>query len=250
MSKSKTAVAEIKKLMVQFGFMSDEPTLKSFKLEDNTIVETPELKAGEKITKLNDEFNRVALETGSYRLVENFNIEVEDGEIKSVKEIFISAKLVDGTEIKVEGEELVPGAKVVVVTPDAEVPAPDGKHELEDTTKVETKDGVIVSVEEAMEEEGEGEPLPEGEPKAPVNKEVIIEDEVMGLLKDFVKKMSEKMAAMETQLESVKNEFNSFKKEPSASRIANGKTDFNKQIVDDVIEDKISKIMSLRKSNN
>lgn len=250
MSKSKTAITEIKKLMVQFGFMSDEPTLKSFKLEDNTIVETLDLKAGEKITKLNEEFNRVALESGSYRLVENFNIEVEDGEIKSVKEIFISAKLVDGTEIKVEGEELVPGAKVVVVTPDAEVPAPDGKHELEDKTKVETKDGVIVSVEEAIEEMGEGEPSEEGEVKAPVNKEVSIDDEVMGLLKDFVKKMSEKMAAMETQLESVKNDFNAFKKEPSAKPIANGKTDFNKQEINDVIEDKISKIMSLRKSNN
>jgi hypothetical protein len=106
MSKSKIAISEIKKLMVQFGFMSDESTLKSFKLEDNTIVETLELKAGEKITKVNDEFNRVALESGSYRLVENFNIEVVDGEIKSVKEIFVSAKLVDGTEIKVEGEEL------------------------------------------------------------------------------------------------------------------------------------------------
>lgn len=250
MSKSKTAIAEIKKLMVQFGFMSDEPTLKSFKLEDNTIVETAELKAGEKITKLNDEFNRVDLETGSYRLVENFNIEVEDGEIKSVQEIFVSAKLVDGTEIKVEGEELVPGAKVVVITPDAEVPAPDGIHELEDKTKVETKDGVIVSVEEAMEEDGEGEPAQEGEVPAPVNKDAApVEEEVMSLLKDFIKKMSEKMVSMESQLESVKNDFNAFKKEPAAKPIANGKTDFNKQEISDDVDAKIAAIMSLRNSN-
>ena len=250
MSKSKTAIAEIKRLMVQFGFMSDEPTLQSFKLEDNTIVETPELKAGEKITKLNEEFERVALESGSYRLVENFNIEVEDGEIKSVKEIFLSAKLVDGTEIKVEGEELVPGAKVVVVTPDAEVPAPDGKHELEDKTKVETKDGVIVSVEEAMEEEGEGEPAQVGEVPAPVNKDASpVEEEVMSLLKEFIKKMSEKMVSMESQLESVKNDFNAFKKEPAAKPIANGKTDFNKQEITDDVDAKIAAIMSLRNSN-
>ena len=250
MSKSKTAIAEIKRLMVQFGFMSDEPTLQSFKLEDNTIVETPELKAGEKITKLNEEFERVALESGSYRLVENFNIEVEDGEIKSVKEIFLSAKLVDGTEIKVEGEELVPGAKVVVVTPDAEVPAPDGKHELEDKTKVETKDGVIVSVEEAMEEEGEGEPAQVGEVPAPVNKDAApVEEEVMSLLKEFIKKMSEKMVSMESQLESVKKDFNAFKKEPAAKPIANGKTDFNKQEITDDVDAKIAAIMSLRNSN-
>jgi hypothetical protein len=249
MSKSKIAISEIKKLMVQFGFMSDEPTLKSFKLEDNTIVETLELKAGEKITKVNDEFNRVALESGSYRLVENFNIEVEDGEIKSVKEIFVSAKLVDGTEIKVEGEELVAGAKVVVITPDAEVPAPDGVHELEDKTKVETKDGVIVSVEEAMEENGEGEPFPEGEPKAEVKPDVSVEEEVMSLLKDFIKKMGDKMGKMEEKMESVQNEFNAFKKEPSAKKIANGKTDFNKQETNDDVDAKIAAIMSLRNSN-
>jgi hypothetical protein len=249
MSKSKIAISEIKKLMVQFGFMSDEPTLKSFKLEDNTIVETLELKAGEKITKVNDEFNRVALESGSYRLVENFNIEVVDGEIKSVKEIFVSAKLVDGTEIKVEGEELVAGAKVVVITPDAEVPAPDGVHELEDKTKVETKDGVIVSVEEAMEENGEGEPFPEGEPKAEVKPDVSVEEEVMSLLKDFIKKMGDKMGKMEEKMESVQNEFNAFKKEPAAKRIANGKTDFNKQETVDDVDAKIAAIMSLRNSN-
>jgi hypothetical protein len=249
MSKSKIAISEIKKLMVQFGFMSDEPTLKSFKLEDNTIVETLELKAGEKITKVNDEFNRVALESGSYRLVENFNIEVVDGEIKSVKEIFVSAKLVDGTEIKVEGEELMEGAKVVVITPDAEVPAPDGVHELEDGTKVETKDGVVVSVKEVMEEDGMGEPFPEGEPKAEVKSDVSVEEEVMGLLKDFIKKMGEKMGKMEEKMESVQNEFNAFKKEPAAKKIANGKTDFNKQEITDELDSKIATIMSLRKSN-
>lgn len=249
MSKSKIAISEIKKLMVQFGFMSDEPTLKSFKLEDNTIVETLELKAGEKITKVNDEFNRVALESGSYRLVENFNIEVVDGEIKSVKEIFVSAKLIDGTEIKVEGEELMEGAKVVVITPDAEVPAPDGVHELEDGTKVETKDGVVVSVKEVMEEDGEGEPFPEGEPKAEVKPDVAVEEEVMSLLKDFIKKMGEKMGKMEEKMESVQNEFNAFKKEPAAKKIANGKTDFNKQEITDELDSKIATIMSLRKSN-
>lgn len=259
MSKSKTAIAEIKKLMVQFGFMSDESVMASFKLEDNTIVETPELKVGEKITKLNDEFDRVALESGKFRLVENFEIEVEDGTITSVKEIFVDAKLIDGTEIKVEGDSLVEGAKVVVKQADAEIPAPDGKHELQDGTKVETKDGVIVSVEEKVEEPevevpasmGEGEPAPEGEPKAPVEKDAIEpEEEIMSLLKDFVKKMSDKMSAMEKKMEVMNNEFSAFKKEPSAKKIANGKTDFNKLNNEDDVDDKIAKIMSLRKSNN
>ena len=250
MSNSKAAIAEIKKLMKQFGFMSDEAVLKSFKLEDNTILQTADLKVGEKITKINDAFEQVSLEDGKYRLVENFNIEVADGKISLVEEIFIDAKLVDGTEIKVEGDSLVAGAKVVVKQEDAEIPAPDGKHELEDGTKVETKDGVIVSVEEAMQENGEGEPLPEGEPKAPVEEGPEVEIELVDLIKDFIKKISDKMASMEQKMESVENQFNAFKKEPAAKPIANGKKDFIKTNNEDDVDDKIAKIMSLRKSNN
>jgi len=247
MSNSKKAIAEIKSLMKQFGFMSEEVVLKSFKLEDNTILQASDLKVGEKISKINEEFEQVALEDGSYRLVENFNIEVKDGQITLVESIFLSAKLVDGTEIKVEGESLLEGAKVVVVTPDAELPAPDGVHELEDGSKVETKDGLIVSVEEAMQEDGEGEPAPMGEPKAPVNPDVVEpEMEMLEMLKDFVKKMSEKMGSLEDKVKDVEAQFSSFKSEPAAKKIANGKTDFNKQEKVNEVDDKIAMIMSLR----
>ena len=250
MSNSKTAIAEIKKLMKQFGFMSDESVLKSFKLEDNTILQTSDLKIGENISKINEAFEQVALEDGSYRLVENFNIEVKDGKIVLVESIFINAKLVDGTEIKVDGETLLEGAKVVVITPDAEIPAPDGVHELEDGSKVETKDGVIVSVEESMQEDGEGEPAPMGEPKAPVAEGPIEpQEEIMGLLRDFIYKMADKMSQMETQMETMKNEFSSFKKEPAAKKIANGKTDFNKQTNNDDVDSRIANIMALRVNN-
>lgn len=244
MSNSKTAIQEIKSLMKQFGFLKDEEVvLASFKLEDNTIVETPELKEGNKITKLSDEFERVALETGSYRLVENFEIEVEDGEIKSVKEIFVDAKLVDGTKIKVEGEGLAEGAKVVVVTEEGEVPAPDGVHELADGTKVETKDGIIAKIEEVVSdvEEEESE-----EPELEVPS-IAMEQEMLDMLKEFVKKMSEKMSNMETKMSEVESQFAAFKKEPAAKPIANGKTDFNKSYNnDDVIDAKLAAIAELR----
>jgi hypothetical protein len=247
MSNSKKAIAEIKSLMKQFGFMSEEVVLKSFKMEDNTILQASDLKVGEKISKINEEFEQVALEDGSYRLVENFNIEVKDGQITLVEAIFIGAKLVDGTEIKVEGDALLEGAKVVVVTPDAEIPAPDGVHELEDGSKVETKDGLIVSVEEKMEEDGEGEPMPEGEPKAKVAEGPIgPEMEMLEMLKDFVKKMYEKMGSLEEKVKDVEAQFSSFKSEPAAKKIANGKTDFNKQEKVNEMDDKIAMIMSLR----
>jgi hypothetical protein len=264
MSNSKTAIAEIKKLMKQFGFMSDESVLKSFKLEDNSILETADLKVGEKITRLNDEFERVALESGKFSLVENFEIEVKDGKITSVKEIFVDAKLVDGTQIKVEGDVLGEGAKVVVVTPDAEIPAPDGVHELEDGTKVETKDGIIVRVEEVMQEYGEGEPMPEGEPKAKVEpmpeglEEVPVEvspeiaplaEPVIAAIVEAITPILEEVKALTDEMKRMKADFAAFKKEPAAKKIANGKTDFNKINNLDDIDSQIEKIMALRKNN-
>jgi hypothetical protein len=248
MSNSKTAIQEIKNLMVKFGFMADETPLQSFKLEDNTILQTLKLEVGAPIVKINEEFEQVSLEDGSYRLVENFNIEVKDGKIESVKEIFVDAKLVDGTQIKVEGDALAEGAKVVVVTPDAEIPAPDGVHELEDGTKVETKDGVIVSV---IEVAGDAE-APEA-PEAPEAEVPSIggpEAEMIQMLKDFISKMNEKMSALESNFSKLQDEYNSFKKEPAAKKVADGKTDFNKINKEDDVDDKIAKIMSLRKSNN
>jgi hypothetical protein len=190
MSNSKSAIQEIKKLMVQFGFMSEDK---------NEIV----------------------------------------------KEIFIDAKLIDGTAIKVSGEGLVEGAKVVVVTEEGEIPAPDGVHELEDGTKVETKEGIIAKIEEALQE-------PEMEkPKAEVEIEVKkeeMEDEVVSLLKDLVVKLGEKIASLEGKVEGMSADFNAFKKEPAAKKIADGKTEkFYK--TDDVLDNKIANIMSLRKNN-
>jgi len=248
MQNPKTAIQEIKKLMVQFGFMSNEPVLRSFKTEDNTILETLELKAGNKITKLSDEFERVALESGSYRLVENFEIEVKDGTIKSVKQIFVDAKLIDGTQIKVEGEDLLEGAKVVVVTEEGELPAPDGVHELEGGLKVETKEGVIKRIEQVVSEEME-----EVEVEGPKGSEVEVDmpdpmDEFVALVKDMMEKISEKMKAMEDKVEEVKSEFNAFKKEPAGKKISDGKTDFNKQSnSDDVIADRLAAIAAMRK---
>jgi hypothetical protein len=247
MSNSKTAIGEIKKLMVQFGFLTDESTPLSFKLEDNTILQTAKLAVGNKIVKINEAFEQVALEDGSYRLVENFSIEVVNGEIKAVREIFVDAKLIDGTEIKVEGDAVVEGAKIVVKTADSEIPAPDGVHELEDGTKVETKDGVIVVVTEAMADVIPPAEAPEME-EPEVEVEVGMSKEMIDMLKEFITKMGEKMGKMEQSYSTLQNEFNSFKKEPAAKKIADGKTQkFNNvSDSDDVLDTKVASIMALR----
>ena len=247
MSNSKSAIKEIKSLMVQFGFLkNDEVELLSFKLEDDTILNTEKLEAGSKIYKINEAFEQVVLEDGSYKLKENFDIEVVAGEITTVKEIFVDAKLVDGTVVKVAGDSLAEGAKVVVVTADAEIPAPDGTHELEDGTKIETKDGVIVKVEEVV-GDAEGVETPEApEAEAPaVDAPMGMEKEMMEMLKEFISKMGEKVSKMEQSYSALQNEFNSFKKEPAAKKIADGKTDFNKE-VEDALEARIKALKSLK----
>jgi hypothetical protein len=247
MSNSKSAIKEIKNLMVQFGFLkSDEVELQSFKLEDDTILNTVKLEKGAKIYKIDEAFNQVSLEDGSYKLKEHFEIKVSEGEIVSVKEIFVDAKLKDGTVIKIEGDTVDKGSKVVVVTPDAEIPAPDGVHELEDGTKVETKDGVIVDVQDVANESpaDEANEVPEGKDvEAPMG----MSKEMMDMLKEFVSKMHEKMADMEQSYSRLENEFKAFKKEPAAKKIADGKTDsFSKINTEDHLDARVRALASLR----
>jgi hypothetical protein len=252
MSNPKKAINEIKKLMVQFGFMTEEATPLSFKLVDGTSINAEALEIGKSVVKISEEFEAVALEDGTYRTKDNFEIEVSNGEITAVKEIFVEAKLKDGTIVKVEGEGLAEGAAVKVITEDMPdgIPAPDGVHMLEDGTEVETKEGLIVSVKEAIKEG-------DAQVDASINEMPEVEDvdggdpiqiELMEMLKDFMKKMAEKMSQMEQKMSSVENDFNAFKKEPAAKKIADGKTEFNNvsNVSDD---DKVSSIMAFRNAN-
>jgi len=252
MSNSKSAIQEIKNLMVSFGFMKEEVTLQSFKLEDDTIIQAEKLEVGSKIYKINEAFEQVALEDGSYKLEDNFEVEVSNGEISVVKEIFIDAKLKDGTVVKVLGEALVAGAKIVVVKDGMEVPAPDAVHELEDGTKVETKGGVISYVEKVEEvEEVEAQDGMKDDPSKmgymPKMMEKETDMELISLIKDFMNKMGEKVSKMEEHYSSLENEFKSFKSEPAGKKIADGKTEsFNKVENDDVLTARIAALKSLR----
>jgi len=60
------------------------------------------------------------------------------------------ATLTDGTIIRYESLEV--GQAVIVITAEGEAPAPDGQHELNDGTIVETQGGVITNITEAVTE--------------------------------------------------------------------------------------------------
>lgn len=241
MSNPKKAIQEIKSLMKQFGFLSEEVELQSFKLADNTILQAEKLEAGKSIVKINEEFEQVSLEDGTYR-IEGFNVEVAEGKIVAVKEVFVDAKLIDGTQIKVEGDSVVEGAKVMVVTEEGEIPAPDGVHELEGGMKVETKEGVVVSMSEPEMEEGP-------EIKIEVEESMGGMKELYSMLEDMMKKVSEKMKNMEEKMEAMNKEFSAFKSEPAGKKIADGKVEFNKEEETSSVDAKIKNIMNLRKNN-
>jgi hypothetical protein len=251
MSKSKSAIQEIKNLMVSFGFMNEEAALQSFKLEDETILQAEKLEAGNKIFKINEAFEKVVLEDGSYKLKENFEIEVSEGSITAVKELFLDAKLKDGTKVKVIGDGLVEGAKVVVVKEDGmEIPAPDAVHELEDGTKVETLAGIIKSIEEAKAEvEVEDGEDPESSEMGymPKMMEKEADMELIALIKDFMSKMGEKVSKMEQSYSSLENEFKAFKAEPAGKKIADGKVEsFTKQNDDNNLSARLAALKSLQ----
>ena len=172
----------------------------------------------------------------------------EEAKVEELK--FAEAKLVDGTVVKVEGD-LAEGAAIKVVTEDAEIPAPDGVHELEDGTKVETKDGVIVKVEKPVAEQMEEVEVPVEVPAevAPVAQEVVeaVVEALVPLMNE-VKVLVEEMKKMKDKMGSFETDFEAFKKEPAAKKINSGKTDFNK--VDKLVDstnDRIGAILAMRK---
>ena len=69
-----------------------------------------------------------------------------DAEVETeVVETFGEATLVDGTIVKWDGE-LAEGSALLVVSPEGDVSAPDGVHEFEDGTVIETAGGLVLSI--------------------------------------------------------------------------------------------------------
>jgi hypothetical protein len=139
-------------------------------------------------------------ETVSEEITETF------GEIKDINGAFT---------IKFPGDSLQIGDKVTVVTEEGQsMDAPDGTHELEDGTKIVTKDSVVEKIESA---DGEKVLAAEETTEEVVEEkmeEVVVEVEPETSLEDVVaeiaeavqaqmKSMEEKMSALEVKVESM-----------------------------------------------
>ena len=250
MSNQKNAIQEIKNLMVKFGFLSNDSSLQSFKTTDDVIFQVETLEAGKSINKINEAFEVSNVEDGTYRLKDNFEIEVKDNKITNVREIFVDATLEDGTAIKIEGDVIDLGAKVSVMQGDASVPAPDGVHTLDNGDKITTVDGVITEFYDNPSADEEGEAAPEAPGlEAPEAAPADGKDELVAMLKEFITNMSQKINQMESNYSELQNQFKAFSKQPAAKKIVDGKTDFSKNTQSD-IDNKISTIFALRNSIN
>lgn len=135
-------------------------------------------------------------------------------EAEAVEVSLAEVELVDGTIVKTEGE-LATGAKLLVATPDGDIPAPEGVHETKDGMLVQVDaEGTIVSVEEKQSEEA---PVEEAMSDESSN----FSDEMIGAIAELIKPLNDKLAAMESKFSSLNNEFNTFRDEPAGEKVSN-----------------------------
>jgi len=120
---------------------------------------------------------------------------------ETTEQTFGEIKSADGELTLVyEGDELAVGLPIFVVTPDGNVPAPDGEHALEGGVSIRTEGG---SITEIMAEEVEV----EAEDEDKEYEEGIEEDmseETLSIHEELIKALS---SEFKTQMESLKEEF-------------------------------------------
>lgn len=157
----------------------------------------------------------VDIENDSKEFAETTENNVEETN-EPVKEKFEDVVLSDGTVAQVEPEVVV-GAAVVVEVDGELLPAPDGKHELSDGRVISTEGGVIVEVEEAIEEEAEpeveAETVEEEEMSSPLSEaqereaKKIIESIVTERVFGMEATLSEENNELKTEINNLKESF-------------------------------------------
>lgn len=113
---------------------------------------------------------------------------------------FAEGVLADGTIVKFD--KLEAGGMISVVTPDGEIPAPVGEHELEDgTIIVVSEQGVISEVKMMVEEENDGEiEIEMGEEEENPAQEEVIEEPQPDKFAEITEKFEAKFAEVESKI--------------------------------------------------
>lgn len=77
--------------------------------------------------------------------LKKLRLSIENGDPIEEEITMAEAVLKDGTIVRYEGE-LAEGVAIMVVTPEGEMSAPDGEHELEDGTIISTSEGKVTAI--------------------------------------------------------------------------------------------------------
>ena len=138
---------------------------------------------------------------------------------------FATAVLVDGTEVKTEGE-LVEGAALMVVTPEGDIAAPAGIHETSEGLLITVDEsGTIVKIEESAPEATEEAPVEEVAMEEEVTVEVpeevapVITEEVVQAVVEALAPVVEEVQQIAEELKKMKAQFQAFKAEPAATKV-------------------------------
>ena len=148
------------------------------------------------------------------------NEEVATEEV--VEETFGELKDINGAfTLKFPGDSLQVGDKVSVVTAEGqELDAPDGTHELEDGTKIVTKDSVVEEImsadgEKEMAEEVEEEMEEESKEEVEMEEETPAVEAVVEAIAEVVK---EEIEAMKAELKDLKDKMEALSAEPAVEK--------------------------------
>lgn len=156
----------------------------------------------------------------------HFNLVEAPVSEENVEMTFAEVKTADGSIVLTYEGELAAGTPLFVVTPDGNIPAPDGEHMLETGVTVVVKEGLIESIMETVVEEApaaeevvevaaaEEEVVVEEETPAMPETEAVVEaiaEVVKELVGEMEMKLKEKMAELEAK-------FNTFAAAPAADK--------------------------------
>jgi len=171
--------------------------------------------------------------------------------VEATEQSFGEISTADGElTLSYEGDELAQGLAIFVVTPEGNIPAPDGEHALEGDITIVTADGKIEAIketeapaEEELEEEeivseemAEEEVIEEEKMEEPVEAiadavteevaeevsdavEAAIDEEVVAAVAEAVKEVVEEMTKeMEERMKSLEEKYSAFSSAPASEK--------------------------------
>jgi ATP-dependent Clp protease protease subunit len=143
--RTKLSEAELWEMMDKETYLSPKEAIKLGFVDSQT--ERLKAVAYLDITKKTNKMSKLE------QLIAKVDTLIKNTGISKIKNLETS--LDNGTPIMIEGEEVVQGAAVFIVTPEGQQPAPDGEHVLVDGTVIAVVGGKIESVGAPVEDKDE-----------------------------------------------------------------------------------------------